>query len=69
MLPKSSFIPSKTEYRKITELVSKLRKGVFKKKHKKKNNKAFDLWPEDDNPEKWKSQSQKIPAPRIRFPG
>ncbi|KAH7829698.1 putative ribosome biogenesis protein BOP1 [Monocercomonoides exilis] len=65
--PKSSFIPSKTEFRKINEFVHKLRIGAFKEKPKQKEE-IKDLWRFDNDPKRWRSKSKKIPAPMHLLP-
>jgi ribosome biogenesis protein ERB1 len=68
--PKSSFIPSKHEAKRINELVQKIKRGDFDQLKKKINeDDVFHLWPEDTDPETFKRKSKKIPPPRMHLPG
>ena len=68
LLPKKSFQPSKTEYRIITELVHKLKMGYFKEKEVEEQEKVFDLWRNETDPDQFRSRSHKIPPPDVHLP-
>ena len=68
MLPKSSFQPSRTESRIITELVHKLKMGYIKEEEEKKEEPVFDLWSNETDPDQFRSRSHKIPPPSVHLP-
>lgn len=67
--PKSSFIPSKWEHRKIVKLVHAIRMG-WVKPHPKVPSKPplYQLWGEGSDDSKRKHRMH-IPAPRMPLPG
>ena len=67
--PKSSFIPSKWEHKKIVKLVHALRMGRMKKTHEHTTPKPafYQLWSEVGG--KGRGHQMHIPAPRMKLPG
>ena len=70
MLPKRSFQPSKTLYKQITEIIHKLKMGYIKEKKEDEieEEKVFDLWRNDTDPDQFRSKSNKIPPPSVHLP-
>ncbi|KAK2958750.1 putative Ribosome biogenesis protein bop1 [Blattamonas nauphoetae] len=66
--PKSSFLPSKHEAKRVAELVRKIEAGHFDQKEKEEED-VFELWPEDTDPSQWKPRHKRLEAPPIRLPG
>eukprot|EP00299_Pterocystis_sp_00344_P016812 c8433_g1_i1.p1 GENE.c8433_g1_i1~~c8433_g1_i1.p1 ORF type:complete len:732 (+),score=191.79 c8433_g1_i1:41-2197(+) len=74
--PKTRFVPSKWEAKKIVELIKGIRQGRIKtiaqrkeeEKLARKPKLNFDLW-ETENTENSKFYSRMIPAPKMKLPG
>lgn len=68
--PKSSFIPSKWEHRKIVKLVHAIRMGWIKPHPKVSSKPSFyQLWEEGGSEESEAKHRVHIPAPRMQLPG
>lgn len=65
--PKSRFIPSKTEAKKIMKIARAIKKGWITMAPKEKKPKIFSIWNEDD--EELKEHPMHIPAPKLPLPG
>ena len=68
--PKSSFIPSKWEHRKIIKLMHAIRMGWIKPHTQGPLRPAFyQLWDESGSDDRKRRHGVHIPAPRIKLPG
>lgn len=65
--PKSSFIPSRWEHRKIVKLVHAIRMGWIKMKTQPEKPKFYMLW--DDSKQVDTKHRMHIPAPKMKLPG
>lgn len=68
--PKSSFVPSKWEHKKVVKLVHALRMGWIKPHRQVAPKPVFyQLWEEGGGEERKAKHSMHIPAPRLPLPG
>ncbi|KAJ4458137.1 putative Ribosome biogenesis protein BOP1 [Paratrimastix pyriformis] len=65
--PKSRFIPSKWEAKKVIELVRKIRRGDYDHKIPEKPD-VYNLWTDDTDPAEWEARSKRLPPPPIKLP-
>ncbi|CAJ0963899.1 unnamed protein product, partial [Mesorhabditis belari] len=69
---KSQFVPSKDEMKIVSRMVHAIKMGWLKPKEKKEKPKVYDLWGEEDDSNKTKSELARIrmhmPAPKLTLP-
>ncbi|CAB3993998.1 ribosome biogenesis BOP1 [Paramuricea clavata] len=68
--PKSRFIPSKWEHKKIMKIVRAIRNGWIKpKKSETDKPRYYMIWDQDDTQKKLARYNMHIPAPKMKLPG
>ncbi|XP_028410062.1 ribosome biogenesis protein bop1-like [Dendronephthya gigantea] len=68
--PKSRFIPSKWEHKKIMKIVRAIRNGWIKpKKSETDKPRYYMIWDQDDSQKKLARYNMHIPAPKMKLPG